>query len=59
MIGLINLGRISLSTRIVIGGPPNSGKSMLAENLARALRSFGVNAYTEDRDLPSPTLEHT
>lgn len=43
--------------RIVIGGPPNSGKSTLAENLSRALRSLDVDAYAEDLDLASPTLE--
>jgi vacuolar-type H+-ATPase subunit F/Vma7 len=48
---------ITLPVRIVIGGPSNSGKSTLAENLARALRSLGVDAYAEDLDLASPTLE--
>ncbi len=43
--------------RIIIGGPPNSGKSTLAKSLAIALRSLGVDAYAEDLDLASPTLE--
>jgi len=47
-----------LSTRIIIGGPPNSGKSTLAESLTRALRAIGVDAYAEDLDLASQTLEY-
>jgi molybdopterin-guanine dinucleotide biosynthesis protein len=46
-----------LPIRIIIGGPPNSGKSTLAESMARALRMLGVDAYAEDLDLASPTLE--
>ncbi len=48
---------VALPIRIIIGGPPNSGKSTLAESLAIALRSLGVDAYAEELDLASPTLE--
>ncbi len=48
---------VALPVRLIIGGPPNSGKSTLAESLAIALRSLGLDAYAEDLDLASPTLE--
>ncbi len=49
--------RVNLPVSIIIGGPANSGKSTLAESLARALRRLGVDAFAEDLDLASPTLE--
>ena len=43
--------------RIVIGGPPNSGKSIFAVYLFRALREMGIRAYHYDYDPYSPTRE--
>lgn len=47
-----------MEIRIIIGGPPNSGKSTLAESLAMALRSLSVDAYAEDLDLAAMTLDY-
>jgi len=46
-----------LTIRIILGGPPHSGKSTLAERIARAFQDQGVNAEAIDLDLWSPTLE--
>lgn len=45
-----------LAIRLLIGGPPNSGKSTLAESLARALQDQRVDAEAVDLDPWSPTL---
>jgi len=42
---------------IVIGGPPNSGKSTFAVSLAYALQDQGIDAETEDLDPWSPTVD--
>jgi len=44
--------------RVIVGGPPNSGKSTLSESLAMALRSYGIDAYAQDLDLASETLPY-
>lgn len=41
---------------LVVGGPPNSGKSTFAESLVRALQNQGVLAEAVDLDSWSPTL---
>ena len=43
--------------RIVIGGPPNSGKSVFAIHLFRALREIGIRTYHSDYDPYSPSRE--
>jgi len=47
-----------LAIRIVIGGPPNSGKSTFSESLVRALQDQGTDAESIDLDLWSPTLDY-
>lgn len=46
-----------LPIRIIVGGPPNSGKSTFSERLVRALQDQGVDAETIDLDIWSPTLD--
>lgn len=43
--------------RIIIGGPPNSGKSTLVSSLKRALWETGVKVNSAELDLWAPTLE--
>jgi CRISPR-associated protein Csx3 len=43
--------------RIIIGGPPNSGKSTLVSSLIRALWEIGVKGNPAELDLWAPTLE--
>jgi CRISPR-associated protein Csx3 len=43
--------------RIIIGGPPNSGKSTLVSSLKRALWEIGVKVNSAELDLWAPTLE--
>lgn len=47
-----------MGIKIIIGGPPNSGKSTLAESLARALQEQGIDAEAVDLDPWSPTLDY-
>lgn len=46
-----------MSIRIVVGGPPNSGKSTFSESLVRAFQDLSVDAESIDLDLYSPTLD--
>ena len=41
---------------MIVGGPPNSGKSTFSESLVRALQDQGVSAEAVDLDPWSPTL---
>lgn len=43
--------------RIVIGGPPDSGKSVFTIYLQRALRQLGIRTYHYDYDPFSPTRQ--
>src|SRR2546422_3216644 len=48
---------MSTRTIIVVGGPPNSGKSTFAVSLVRALQNQGIDAETVDSDLWSSTVD--
>lgn len=43
---------------IVMGGPPNSGKSTFSLRLTRALEDQGIDVHKEDFDIWSPTIEY-
>ncbi|MHB8566447.1 MAG: hypothetical protein ACYC7D_08570 [Nitrososphaerales archaeon] len=45
-----------MTVRIVVGGPPNSGKSTFVINLKRALQDTGVNAEFAELDPFASTL---
>ncbi len=45
------------SIRIIIGGPPNSGKSTFAVRITRALQDIAVDADHKELDLWSQTIE--
>ncbi len=44
--------------RIIVGGPPNSGKSTFTANLVKILQDLNVNAQPVELDLWSPTLDY-
>lgn len=46
------------SIRIIVGGPPNSGKSTFAESMNRALQNQNIDAEAIDLDIFSPTLDY-
>lgn len=43
--------------RIIIGGPPNSGKSTLVNSMKRTFWEIGVKVNSAELDLWAPTLE--
>ncbi|MEM3186437.1 MAG: ATP/GTP-binding protein [Conexivisphaerales archaeon] len=43
---------------VIVGGPPNSGKSTFCESLVQALKRLGVNAQAIDLDPYAPTLQY-
>jgi len=46
-----------LKVAIIVGGPPNSGKSTFSVSLVRALQDQGVSAEAVDLDLWAPTID--
>lgn len=44
--------------RIIVGGPPNSGKSVFSERLVRALQDGEVDAETQELDLWAGTVDY-
>jgi hypothetical protein len=48
----------ALPIRLVVGGPPNSGKSTFARSLAMAFQDQGLGAETAELDLWSPTQDY-
>lgn len=47
-----------MAVRIIVGGPPNSGKSTFSESLVRFLQDQGADAESIDLDLWAPTLDY-
>jgi len=47
-----------LKVAIIVGGPPNSGKSTFSVSLVRALQDQGVSAEAVDLDLWAPTKDY-